>query len=1074
MTSKSRICLSAASFLSISLAICAIVIFFIIESIIEDKISEQVSSQVVMTKDNPDQWGNLPGKYDVDLQRQITFFNFENAEEVFLEGKKPILKEKPSIFLKEKNEVFSISESDEGDLINFINKYSFYNEREGEADDPLEQIIEIPNVYALGVWITASKPDDKTAAFNGIAGLLSGLLKADSIYMGVLNSGVYTTVVEGKTFQEIYDGIFKNAGLTIEKSELIWNDPLFGWKQDKTFIEWVRAAQEGQKSDSAVELAKYFDLRSGVISKLTGRSSSIATSLLALKPILARAYGCPRLVCNSVYLANIQLTSQRVTAKPPSGPKNPSVASTNDTLYGYPEISYFQKEYFEKNIDPGEDYKNAVFGKKLAETLLEVDLSDPQNFTTVKKRTSLVHPKNLDFLLKAGEKFDENKDLEEFKKVVAMLQLESVYQARILYEYAKYMGQKFTTYYSEEQQLPVRATFFSQATSTIFQLMKDRLKFDLVTALAEPKLKDKDCEEVLTKSLGKSLPAETVVKFCENWPKKPFIKNWISYCNNRTTDNFKERYEETGLTKIQADEICDKDNDIPETLGEWFDELDKELGEHYGCRSGFCTEYELVARQWAIGDIVSNPPSGTSFKPGISFKDWYPDLIPSNVEFFLVEKSLSKLDLSQALQVLFWDGMFSNLAVVKGVVEAREGKLEYFQSKFFQTNIKAFESYMNKIIVKVAFGGFTIRASARDLLLGYHSQILQEAKDTSPLEGGDPSVDTVLGLMANNTEVVQTRNTGKMDLKMVNQYVNVNNRPFINLLLKNWDGDDVKEEVTNPWKEKVGLRGSDNVYAPGLGTETGPAVYISDFCRFGETVFTKEVKYGKIQSYRYSIDSKSMESGLTNPENLKYNMEKYNGAFNATIIFTSPIFITKVYLASMDDSEKQKVQMLDSENAEVEFEEERDDLSLDIQPDTGVPVRIGLCIQINAEIRKDTLFSAGFDGVIPIFHLRRKSLLNKEQRKEIFGDLVVARQAKFYIKWGMIPLAILLLVLAAICVYLGWRKGGVEIDKEDNYQEVLVESLTDAGKFGGEDPMESENEGESVKGNDKYAEIGPE
>jgi hypothetical protein len=102
-----------------------------------------------------------------------------------------------------------------------------------------------------------------------------------------------------------------------------------------------------------------------------------------------------------------------------------------------------------------------------------------------------------------------------------------------------------------------------------------------------------------------------------------------------------------------------------------------------------------------------------------------------------------------------------------------------------------------------AFGGITIKAPVSDLLFGYESFILTQAKNTNPLLGGDPSVKNINGLSERIESVTQSRNTGNSDLFQADQFKSINGLEFINIGMPYFDGKDVITVNTNPWKTKT-------------------------------------------------------------------------------------------------------------------------------------------------------------------------------------------------------------------------------------------------------------------------------
>jgi hypothetical protein len=49
-------------------------------------VKSQVNAQVFLTDSNVGNWGEIPGKYDLFIARNISLFNFQNPNEAFLDN----------------------------------------------------------------------------------------------------------------------------------------------------------------------------------------------------------------------------------------------------------------------------------------------------------------------------------------------------------------------------------------------------------------------------------------------------------------------------------------------------------------------------------------------------------------------------------------------------------------------------------------------------------------------------------------------------------------------------------------------------------------------------------------------------------------------------------------------------------------------------------------------------------------------------------------------------------------------------------------------------------------------------
>ena len=77
---------------------------------------------------------------------------------------------------------------------------------------------------------------------------------------------------------------------------------------------------------------------------------------------LSDLFKCPNNYCDSNYLMVIQWASQAVSKGGGTNivPPHDSVVQLNNTVFGYPEFSYFHKNVFLKDIDSSKEYQTVT------------------------------------------------------------------------------------------------------------------------------------------------------------------------------------------------------------------------------------------------------------------------------------------------------------------------------------------------------------------------------------------------------------------------------------------------------------------------------------------------------------------------------------------------------------------------------------------------------------------------------------------------------------------------------------------------------------------------------------------
>jgi hypothetical protein len=168
-------------------------------------------------------------------------------------------------------------------------------------------------------------------------------------------------------------------------------------------------------------------------------------------------------------------------------------------------------------------------------------------------------------------------------------------------------------------------------------------------------------------------------------------------------------------------------------------------------------------------------------------------------------------------------------------------------------------------------------------------------------------------------------------------------------------------------------------------------------CRFGKTEYVKKVKpspkgYPDFEVNRYKISQDVLSGSSVLPQNEIYWQNVIDGAVNLTSIQQSPVFLTRLFFEGTENRISSKVIMQDQNGKIPVFDEDRDDVFLDLEPTTGVPAKINFDLMTSVGIQADTLIS-DFPNVkdkdpllIPVFILRRNmNGLTDKQIKEIFG-----------------------------------------------------------------------------------------
>ena len=290
--------------------------------IVDSLIDRQISDQLTMTSSNIDVWGQVPGKYDISVLRNLTVFSIVDPE-AFFSGSTPVqVRHSEPIILREKHITGPPSFSADQNLVTFNQSITYdLAMDEAEYSRICSSNVTVANLYAMGAWDSAGKQFNFTMkAFYTLGAVLASSTADDDIYFECVSLAVQVAYIARNKFQDLFNKDFQPAGIGLEKAQRIFSDPLFGWSNNVTLKKWGQAIVRGSESDDALFLADYFDLTYEQISKLfSGRFSKAVAEGAAL---VKDNYNCPatpggRLACDPVYLIAIQVGRQEVTRVPP-------------------------------------------------------------------------------------------------------------------------------------------------------------------------------------------------------------------------------------------------------------------------------------------------------------------------------------------------------------------------------------------------------------------------------------------------------------------------------------------------------------------------------------------------------------------------------------------------------------------------------------------------------------------------------------------------------------------------------------------------------------------------------------
>lgn len=949
--------------------------------VVESAVNKKIQETVVMTKSNVDVWGEVPGKYDIMVKRNLTLFNIVNPDDIFT-GKPIEVKHTEPIFIREKHTCDDKVFTNEDDLVSFNQTYTYdVAMDQKEYDRICNQNVTVANIYALGAWDTAGKRLNMSQkAFYTLGSLLTSMVADDNIYYESLALGMMYLYIDLNTFDQLYAKDFQPAGISKEKAQWIYEDSLHGWKNNVTIKRWMQAVDQGAESDLTMYLADYFNIDYDQISRLASGRFGKAVKEIAM--LIKTNYDCPSAGtkdCDSNFLAAIQVGRQDVTLRPPP-PVIPfaSLGGKNLSVFGMPEFSYFYNDYFTVYIETDPAYKGTNLTIQQSVSLFTFDASG----YVLDLKTTLAHPMNMDKLIRAGMNFEKTRKLSDFKDIDLQLNVNNLYLTRGLYEYSKYLATNFSSSGLDNMQLATKTKWAQSVIADniagLLSTLKPMLQVEFAyTYLTQNK---KECSTLLKNTLLN--PSSTVINnFCQSGWTREAIKTLYRFCNMPTTSFYQKNKDKLfGFSYMQMNLLCDTSDDVDDSLGDSLRQADLNMGKQYDCNNTHCSHLELTLKQITNATITMNPPVGSNLQAAKSISSWLPQVFPKPFELkYFLDKSGQSIDpisYADAKETWDWNNLQSPLFQSKALADYYNKNETLIKTRAHFSSSQVLESYINYLTLENFLGGVTYTGKICDIIYGFAPDIVTKMRLTPPLLGGDPSTPEFVSMNPNNSWVQQTRYTGKKDLNKVGNFYAAFGSRNIVMMKQFWDGKRVYNGTQNPWGEDIPLVGGDSQFIPHSNPDATQTGYITDLYRFAHSKFVeKATKNLGLEAYKYKGTD---NEGEISSENAKYYMYQYKNMMNLTSVKQAPIFISKMGFQEANSSIQDNVKFYDNNGAPFVWQDEMDGF-LYLEPRTGAPFDISVNFQINLDLSADNLFATKSNFVLPVFLLRRRMSLSDKQ-----------------------------------------------------------------------------------------------
>lgn len=284
--------------------------------IINYVIMSGIEQELVLTLDNSNTWGEVPGLYNVMVYRNITVFEFLNPEDIYTPGVPLKFQMTEPVYLQEIQSINTPSFSSDNNLVNYTQNISFtVAMNETDYNRIMTKPRTIANFYAMGVWQGTKDMNQTQRVFYTLGQIVTTLNTEDDLYYEILTYTVFSLYVSKTSLNDIYAQNFQPCGVSQAAFSLIYNDPIYGLSNNQTLKIWVRAIDKGADSKDMNTITDYFDLNYEQVKSLM--KLDLAKSVSDNVGLVKATYQCPGLTCSSTYLEAIQLGRQGVSLYPP-------------------------------------------------------------------------------------------------------------------------------------------------------------------------------------------------------------------------------------------------------------------------------------------------------------------------------------------------------------------------------------------------------------------------------------------------------------------------------------------------------------------------------------------------------------------------------------------------------------------------------------------------------------------------------------------------------------------------------------------------------------------------------------
>ncbi|OMJ81138.1 hypothetical protein SteCoe_18453 [Stentor coeruleus] len=1056
-------------------AIVFLLIAILTPIILSQLLEDNVKDSVKLTSSNGKKlWGELPGDSDCIMYQNYHLFNLLNPEGL-LEGEPPNLEDKSGYLYQEYDKFINIGRHkyDGHKIIRFhllrYEKITHHTEWPSNLtpDDKITTI----SVGAFGAWDQLKHVSRQQLAISGLYSIINGLETTLAIT-------IYATGVQGflLSFPVAYLVVFEPSGISKELAEQLWYDPNYGMNNTVNMQVWVQALVENSVNGTfsvptpitgnLYILWQYFGLTNNQMTLLFNGYFNDAYQLITYMVYVnyeCDLYGGEEL-CDPLYLSAIQWNSSFVTRFPPGGAgATPSIATTNSSTPGFPEIYYYYNATSTETKYPGVYFNQTNY-----------------NLLFYYNRTTGWPAYNDSTLLDVG-KMNQFFDLSyqgNFSGLANILQLPTENHARVLWDYVNALidftalqGRYDPVVYNiQNRGISTEASLGSVGSQTLYSIivgMSQVLPISITSVYAslQSQAEQFNCPDVVEHILS-AKESSICYMYGLSWTSSSNgMALWIlTYWNGENSTEWFTFQKLSSLNNTSMQTLFLTSNSLTQTFARY----DLTLKTNYNCpNSGLrCDPMYLAKMQWGKGLVTMNLPSiFSSLHIGNSSSiinyDFLSMGLTGTPEYFSYsqKKNAPVLSDNQINYLLSFNGLLCSTQFQLFFIYEYEGSIDIQQQAFNLTQGNVVVDYLRYMIDLYFLGGLIQTKSVNTILWNDTEPLLEMALVTNPLLGGNPSTDLTSTSIGQNMtqdhfegmglDFRDGMDTGETHVNNVREYRLYGGQPYINVPMKGYFGqlpNNTGPNLTwynlNPWSEEVPIGGTDAwSFRPYLSKNDNIQFFLDQGSLVFDSDYIKEVTEREFLCLRYRISNSVLQSAKVNPENTKYYAFGPNGVVNETNVFTAPLFGSKPYFLSADPTLLKLINYSDPslvvpENYESIF---------DVEKYSGTVLHVMEQLQYNFELKPDNLYpklglynlqTYGYRTYMPFFFVQRYERLSQHIVDKYFGlihtvlTVMLAAQIAGYILAGIL--------LILLIIYIWNRKRKARIDSESERGQSLV------------------------------------